>query len=617
MTSSNPHPHNSVGSSGLDLRTLTTSLTEVFSRQQQRSELYQHLIQCIVSLTGAGVVSIGPCNQAGSVEDVFHITDKGQRWSADILATLQNGGKRAIERRQAAVARLAGQESVFLIAVPVVYEAAPVESLCVAVDTGQQSPDIFIVILQLISQCLCLWQRTGRENKDAVQAGAGEAFQEIHGAVAAALACGDRKQAGPIFVQKIKEYFQADVVMLAPGLQGGGGQSILHSSISGFNEHAPQMKLIKQVVAECKQHQRMLTWNIEPQMPDSLHSLLLRDMTVALFAGQSICFPLRDQTGVVVGVLIVCWNDAKEDVRATIKPFLQAESLTAGLVGWIGQSLYRKQLGQSFLNAKQRSLLISALVLGTFLLGLLPVPFTVTGKCVLEPRQTRFVVAQFDAILKTVHTLPGTPVAKGELLAEFDERAIELEINSLLAEIQKTKKMKDVHTATGKAALAQMAGLERRGLEEKLQLFRDRLSKLSITSPVDGIVISDNLERIEGSPISRGQGLFEIAPLKTMIVEAHIAQEDIGYVQVDATTKIALESFPDKSWKSTVHTIFPRADLRGGQNVFLVESLLENSESLFRPGMAGELEINVGKKPLAWTLFRKPWIYFQKTFLND
>lgn len=617
MTSSNPHPHSSVGSSGLDLRTLTTSLAEVFSKHQNSSGIYQNLTECIVSLTGAGVVSIGPCNQGGAGADVFQTTEKGQSWSADILATLQNGGKRAIERKQVAVARLAGQETVFLIAVPVFYETARVESLCVAVESTQQSPDIFIVILQLISQCLSLWQRGKKENKGSVQVASGVEFQEIHGAVAAALACGDRKQAGPIFVQKIKEYFQADVVMLAPGLQGGAGQSILHSSISGFNEQAPQMKLIKQVVAECKQHQRMLTWNIEPQMPVALHSLLLRDMTVALFTRQSICFPLRDQTGEVVGVFIVCWNDTKEDVGVKIKPFLQAESLAAGLVSWIGQSFYRKQLGQSFFNAKQRSLLLSALVLGIFLLGLLPVPFSVTGKCVLEPKQTRFIVAQFDAILKKVHKLPGSTVTEGELLAEFDERAIELEINSLLADIQKTKKMKDVHTATGKAALAQMAVLERRGLEEKLQLFRDRLAKLSIVSPVDGIVISDNLERVEGSPISRGQGLFEIAPLKTMIVEAHIAQEDIGYVQADATTKIVLESFPDKSWKSTVYTIFPRAALREGKNVFLVESLLENTESLFRPGMDGELEINVGKKPLVWKIFRKPWIYFQKTFLND
>ena len=124
------------------------------------------------------------------------------------------------------------------------------------------------------------------------------------------------------------------------------------------------------------------------------------------------------------------------------------------------------------------------------------------------------------------------------------------------------------------------------------------------------------MERVEGSPISRGQGLFEIAPLKTMIVEAHVVQEDIGYVQEDAATNITLESFPGKSWQSVVHTIFPRADLRGGQNVFLVESLLENSDNIFRPGMRGELKITAGKKPLAWKLFRKPWIYFQKTFQN-
>jgi multidrug efflux pump subunit AcrA (membrane-fusion protein) len=617
VTLSNSQLKGGVDTSGLDLRHLKASLAEIFAEHESVSGLYQHLTTFIISLTGAAVVSIGSCKGTEPPEDISCITDKGHGWGNEILATLQQGGKRAIERKQVAVARLAGQDGVFLIAVPVEKNSSEVLAICAAVEATQQSPDIFIVIFQLLAQCLSLWMSGGQDRETSPLATYEHNFSEIHSGVAAALASGDRKQAGPVFVQKIKEYFQADVVMLAPGLQSVGGQSILHSSITGFSESAPQMKLIKQVVAECKQQKRMLTWKLEPLLPETLQSLLLRDMTVALFAGQSVCFPLREQSGAVIGALIVCWNEPQNDLALRIKAILKAELLIAGLVGWVGQSMYRKQLDQSFLTPQRRSILFAVIILGIFFVGWLPVSFTVSGKCVLEPREKRFVVAQFDAVLKKVHKLPGTTVTEGELLAEFDERTIELEINSLLAEIQKTRKMQDVHTATGKAALSQMAVLERRGLEEQLQLFRDRLSKLSVESPVDGIVISENMERVEGSPISRGQGLFEIAPLKTMIAEAHIAQEDIGYVQEGADTTITLESFPDKTWQSTVYTIFPRADLREGKSVFLVESLIENSEKILRPGMGGEFEIMVGKKPLAWKLFRKPWIYFQKTFLND
>ncbi len=592
------------------MRALQQALEELSLVRDNSEQLYQCVVDFLVAHTGAGVVSIGPCGTSGQDENVFRVTDLGYSWAPDILKTLHQGGARAISRNQAAVAQLGGQDRFLLIAVPLTGPQQG-QALCVAIDTVEQAFEPFMVILELVRQCLALAIR------DVSPAGAADFSAELRDAVAAPLESGDRKKAGPFFVQKIKEYFQADVVMLAPRPKGVGGQFILHSSVSGLNESAPQMKLVKQVIDECQQEEKMLTCN-SPLIPTgSMHSFLLRDMSAAFFVDSSVCFPLISHDGTVQGGMIVCWKKAGESVSKRMEAFTQAAPLIGSFVSWLTQPAYGGQLRKSLLNARQRTGILAGLVCGTILLGMLPVPFSVTGTCVLEPRQTRFVVAQFDGVLKRVYIQPGTKVQKGELLAEFDERVIELEINALQADMTKTKKLQDVQTAAGKAALAQMAGLERQGLEEKLKLYQQRLAQLSVHSPVEGIVISENMERAEGSPISRGQGLFEIAPLDIMMAEAHIAQEDISYVQTKAPTEIRLESFPGKTLKSSVYSIFPRSELRGGRNVFLVESLLENPDALYKPGMQGEVSVIVGKKPLFWKLFRRPWMAFQKTFLND
>ncbi len=602
---------------GVDLRKLKSSLDDIFSSSEKPSVVHGRLVDFIVSLTGAGAVSLDKYAQQGVVSVASKNTDLGQGWAPDLSNTLRQGSKRVLEKKQVAIAMLAQDDTVSLIAVPVTGPQDSTLALSVALKTDKQPAEIFIVILQLVAQCLSLWHQNRGEEKRRLSVAPVVFLEELHRVVSKALENGEKKQAGPLFVQGMKEFFQADIVMLAPGNHGVGKDDILHSSISDFNAHSPQMKSIKQVVAECRQQKRVLTWGQGTQQPETLKSLVLRDMAASFFVRECICFPLLDSGGNITGVLLICWNELQRNLEQKTEALHVSGTLIGGFISWLSTPGYSAQFGKSLFSRRQRYLLLSTFFLTIVLLGFLPVNFKVSGNCVLEPSETRFVVAQFDGILKKVHTLPGSEVREGDLLAEFDERVIEIEINSLLAEIQKTRKMQDVHRASGKTALAQMAGLEKNGLEEKLHFFQERLSKLSVKSPVDGIIISENLERIEGSPISLGQGLFEVAPLKAMIAEAHISQEDISYVQLAAKTDIHLESFPNTSWQSSVHTIFPRSELRNGRNVFLVESLLENSDNTFRPGMAGEFAVTVGKKPLAWKLFRRPWIYFQKTFLTD
>jgi multidrug resistance efflux pump len=248
-----------------------------------------------------------------------------------------------------------------------------------------------------------------------------------------------------------------------------------------------------------------------------------------------------------------------------------------------------------------------------FLFGL-PFRHTVSADCVLMPRTTRYVVAQFDGILQKVDWEAGTIVKKGQELARLEGQAIDLEISSLQAEIGKSRKLQDVYMVAGRTASAQIAKLESERLAEKLKLLQLQSTMLIINSPVDGVIISGAVEKTEGGPVHKGQTLFEIAPLARMIVELHILQEDFLYVAVERPVKISLDSHPGDNWVGKIDSIHPRTELRDGKYVFPAQCFLDNEKGELQPGMNGRAQISVGFKPLIWLLLQKPWIALQKIF---
>ena len=160
-----------------------------------------------------------------------------------------------------------------------------------------------------------------------------------------------------------------------------------------------------------------------------------------------------------------------------------------------------------------------------------------------------------------------------------------------------------------------MATLETQRLDLKIKQLRHRQDHLEITSTVNGIVLSGDLEDAEGAPVETGDVLFEIGPLAPLQLELAIPECNIAYVEPGMRVTAHLEGYQRAATCGTVDQIPPRAEIRDGQNVFIAEVVLANEDGNLRPGMSGTARVRSRYRPLAWICFHRA-VYRVRVFLG-
>jgi multidrug resistance efflux pump len=202
---------------------------------------------------------------------------------------------------------------------------------------------------------------------------------------------------------------------------------------------------------------------------------------------------------------------------------------------------------------------------------------------------------------------PGDVVDCDQVLGRMDGKEIRWELATITAERERVAKAHDVNLAAGKVAAAQIDRLEFERLDQKRQLLEHRFEHLEIKSPLEGLVLSGDLKRSEGVPVTMGQRLYEIAPLDEMIVEVLVPDAEIQFVAEEQNVVVRLDAFPGRQWPGRLTRVHPRSEVREDKNVFIGEVRLPNDELLLRPGMKGAVKIASGPQRLGWILFHEPW----------
>jgi len=237
--------------------------------------------------------------------------------------------------------------------------------------------------------------------------------------------------------------------------------------------------------------------------------------------------------------------------------------------------------------------------------------YRVEGTFVVGVDDRAVIAVPFDAEIMAVHVRPGDEVLSDEtILLEFDTIELELQLATTEATLAKAQREVSVAQREHDEATAKMARTDVDKAQAEIDLLTHRLNVASATAPISGNVLSGDLERLVGLPVTRGEVLMEIAPLASFYADILVNQSQILDVQVGQTGEVATAAYPGFYIPMVVEAIEPLGQVGDLETVFRVRAKLTESPTWLRPGMEGVAKVDAGRKHyiVMWTKPVVDWI---------
>ena len=237
---------------------------------------------------------------------------------------------------------------------------------------------------------------------------------------------------------------------------------------------------------------------------------------------------------------------------------------------------------------------------------------SVTATGTVEPVTLVDVGTQVSGIIDKLYVDYNDHVKAGQLIAEMDKVTLESELEQAEAQLSSSKteyeyRMKEylrteqlykkelVSDAEYDEALYLYETAKNAYEQNKASIVgvRRNLGYATITSPIDGVVISRAVE--EGQTVAAGfetPTLFSIAnDLKDMQVVADVDEADIGYVAEGQRVEFTVDAYPDDVFTGNVKQVRLEATTESSVVTYEVVISASNPDLKLKPGLTANVTI--------------------------
>ena len=242
---------------------------------------------------------------------------------------------------------------------------------------------------------------------------------------------------------------------------------------------------------------------------------------------------------------------------------------------------------------------------------------SVTATGTIEPVTSVTVGTQVSGIVSKLYVDYNSVVKKGQVIAELDKTNLVSQLNESKATLASAQSKLNYESSNYKRydALykkglvsadeyenAQLTYKQAReqvaSAKEEVQRAQTNLGYATITSPIDGIVLSKAVE--EGQTVAASFStpeLFTIAQnLKEMQVVADVDEADIGDVREGERVTFTVDAYPDDTFEGTVKQVRQEATTTNNVVTYEVVISAPNADLKLKPGLTANVTIYTAER---------------------
>jgi multidrug resistance efflux pump len=222
------------------------------------------------------------------------------------------------------------------------------------------------------------------------------------------------------------------------------------------------------------------------------------------------------------------------------------------------------------------------------------------------------VVAPIDGFIAESRARAGDSVRAGQVLGLLDDTELALEQRKWEGRRAQLARSYRAALASGERSEVSILRAQLDQADAEIGLLTEQIARTRLVAPFDGIVARGDLSRSLGSPVERGEVLFEVAPLDAYRIVVEVDERDIAAVEPAQQGRLTLTALPEAVLGFTVSRVTPIATSAEGGNHFPVEANLGSASVALRPGMEGVAKIEIERRSLLWILSHRvvDWLRF-------
>ena len=266
-------------------------------------------------------------------------------------------------------------------------------------------------------------------------------------------------------------------------------------------------------------------------------------------------------------------------------------------------------------NRRTRWMTFGILFECALILSFFPLPMRVAGDAVVAPQHLATIAAPVEGNVTSVYAHEGQRVARGYVLGEMNDWQWRADLASTEAKYQQAMLAMQNDLSHGAA----QSGADREQAEflhAEMERARTRVDDAKLRSPIDGIVVTSDLQNVAGKHLLAGTAFAQVLDLSTAVVQISIPERDWVLMSAGEHVSIKLDSYPQRIWHGTVSVVSPEAKAGDGDRTFTVEVPLANADASLRAGMTGWAKVSLGWKPVGYVLLRRPALWIWQTLWN-